>query len=65
MFFKCMPNPAFRWPGYLDNTVAGGIPAGMPPFECLVKESMEEASLSEEVVRKHTRSVGCVSYFFQ
>ncbi|KAJ7748417.1 nudix hydrolase 20 [Mycena metata] len=51
------------WPGYLDNTVAGGIPAGMPMFEALVKECMEEASLPEELVRKHVRSVGCVSYF--
>ncbi|KAI5116834.1 hypothetical protein M0805_009604 [Coniferiporia weirii] len=53
------------WPGYLDNTVAGGIPSGMSPFESLVKESMEEASIAENVVRKHTRSVGAVSYFFQ
>ncbi|KAJ7054781.1 nudix hydrolase 20 [Mycena amicta] len=53
------------WPGYLDNTVAGGIPAGMPIFEALVKECMEEASLSEELVRQHVRPVGCISYFFR
>ncbi|KAJ6603252.1 NUDIX hydrolase domain-like protein [Mycena vulgaris] len=51
------------WPGYLDNTVAGGIPSGMPIFEALVKECMEEASLAEDLVRAHTRSVGCISYF--
>ncbi|KAJ7732778.1 NUDIX hydrolase domain-like protein [Mycena maculata] len=53
------------WPGYLDNTVAGGIPSGMPIFEALVKECMEEASLNEDLVRAHARSVGCVSYFFR
>ncbi|KAL5497787.1 hypothetical protein ACEPAH_2718 [Sanghuangporus vaninii] len=53
------------WPGLLDNTVAGGIPEGMPPFEALVKESMEEASLAEDVVRSHAHSVGAISYFFQ
>ena len=63
--FVDVPDPVSRWPGYLDNTVAGGIPAGMAPFDCLVKESMEEAGLSEDVVRNHARSVGCVSYFFQ
>ncbi|KAF7342958.1 Thiamine pyrophosphokinase [Mycena venus] len=53
------------WPGYLDNTVAGGIPSGMPIFEALVKECMEEASLSEDLVRAHVRAVGCISYYFR
>ncbi|KAJ7446558.1 NUDIX hydrolase domain-like protein [Mycena latifolia] len=53
------------WPGYLDNTVAGGIPSGMPIFEALVKECMEEASLGEDLVRAHTRSVSCISYFYR
>ncbi|EKM57105.1 uncharacterized protein PHACADRAFT_142270 [Phanerochaete carnosa HHB-10118-sp] len=52
------------WPGYFDNSVAGGIPAGLGPFESLVKESMEEASIAEEVVRSHARAVGSISYFF-
>ncbi|KAJ7478419.1 NUDIX hydrolase domain-like protein [Mycena latifolia] len=51
-----------RFPGYLDTTVGGGIPSGMPVFEALVKECMEEASLSEPLVRAHARSVGCISY---
>lgn len=54
-----------RWPGFLDNTIAGGIPSGMSPFESLVKEAMEEGSLQEDVVRKHTRAVGSISYFYQ
>ena len=53
------------WPGYFDNSVAGGIPAGLGPFESLVKESMEEASIAEEVVRKHATAVGGISYFFR
>ncbi|EJD01888.1 uncharacterized protein FOMMEDRAFT_108903 [Fomitiporia mediterranea MF3/22] len=53
------------WPGMLDNSVAGGISAGMSPFETIVKESMEEASLAEDIVRKHARTVGVTSYFFQ
>jgi len=37
----------------------------MGMFESLVKESMEEASLPEDLVRKHARAVGVVSYFFR
>ncbi|KDQ56717.1 hypothetical protein JAAARDRAFT_194689 [Jaapia argillacea MUCL 33604] len=52
------------WPGYLDNTVAGGITSGMSMFESIVKEAMEEASIEESIVRKYAKSVGGVSYFF-
>ena len=54
-----------RWPGFLDNSVAGGIPFGMTPFESMVKECEEEASLTEEVSRKSLRVVGVVSYFYR
>ena len=54
-----------RWPGYLDNTVAGGIPSGLSAFEALVKECMEEASIAAEVVRKHVLAAGAISYFFR
>ncbi|KAH7337492.1 NUDIX hydrolase domain-like protein [Rhizoctonia solani] len=53
------------WPGFLDNSVAGGIPGGMTPFESMVKECEEEASLAEDIARKHLKCVGAVSYFFQ
>ncbi|KAF9238929.1 NUDIX hydrolase domain-like protein [Melanogaster broomeanus] len=53
------------WPGYLDNSVAGGIPCGTPIFESLVKESMEEASIEEDIVRAHAKAVGSISYYFQ
>ena len=49
--------------GMLDNTVAGGISAGETPFECLVREAAEEASLPEELVRKNVKQCGTVSYF--
>lgn len=51
------------YPGMLDNTVAGGITAGEAPFESVVREAMEEASLPEDVVRKRAKAVGCVTYF--
>ncbi|KAF9224860.1 hypothetical protein BS17DRAFT_779167 [Gyrodon lividus] len=53
------------WPGYLDNSVAGGIPSGMLIFESLVKESMEEASIEEDIVRAHAKCAGSISYYFQ
>lgn len=53
------------WPGYFDNTVAGGIPSGISVYECIVKESMEEASIPEDLVRKYARAIGCVSYFYR
>jgi isopentenyldiphosphate isomerase len=51
------------FPNMLDNSVAGGIPAGEAPMECLVRECAEEASLPEEIARK-CKSVGCVTYFY-
>lgn len=48
--------------GMLDNTVGGGISSGMKPFETVVKECGEEASLSEELVRERVKSVGVVTY---
>lgn len=46
----------------LDNTVAGGIAAGEQPFECLVREADEEASLPETLVRERAKDVGTVTY---
>lgn len=39
-------------PGKLDNIVGGGVSAGMTPFETLLKEAAEEASIPEAIVRK-------------
>ncbi|BCS19122.1 thiamine pyrophosphokinase-related protein [Aspergillus puulaauensis] len=52
------------YPGMLDNTVAGGMTTGERPFECLVREAMEEASLPEDVVRANASAAGCVSYAY-
>jgi 8-oxo-dGTP pyrophosphatase MutT (NUDIX family) len=48
--------------GMLDNTVAGGIAAGEDPFESIVREAGEEASLPENLVRQNTIPCGTVSY---
>ena len=48
-------------PGQLDNIVAGGIPAGLTPEQCLVKEAGEEASLPPELAIA-ARPAGRVSY---
>ena len=37
----------------------------MGNFEALIKESMEEASLEEDIILKHARAAGVVSYFFR
>ncbi|OTB03516.1 hypothetical protein M426DRAFT_23676 [Hypoxylon sp. CI-4A] len=48
--------------GKLDGTVAGGIKADSTPFETLVREADEEASLPEALVRARTTSTGAVTY---
>lgn len=52
------------FPGMLDNTVAGGLMTGEDPFECVIREADEEASLPEHVVRKQAKHVGGVSYIY-
>ena len=47
----------------LDNSVAGGISAGETPFNSLVREASEEASLPWEIVYQGARACGTVSYF--
>ncbi|KUJ11145.1 uncharacterized protein LY89DRAFT_654865 [Mollisia scopiformis] len=51
----------FTYPNCLDTTVAGGISLE-DPFECIVREADEEASLSEDLVRKNAVVCGCISY---
>lgn len=52
------------YPLMLDNTVAGGISTGEVPYECIIREAMEEASLPEDVVKKGATAVGSVTYFY-
>ncbi|PWN17989.1 hypothetical protein BCV69DRAFT_301729 [Microstroma glucosiphilum] len=53
------------WPSYLDNSVAGGITSGDAPFESIVRECQEEASLSEDVVRARIQQAGVVTYVYR
>lgn len=50
------------WKGMLDSTVAGGVAANETPFENIVREAAEEASLSDELVRSHAKQVGVLTY---
>jgi len=52
----------FTYPNCLDTTVAGGVAFGEGPFECVVREADEEASLREDLVREQMVHCGCVSY---
>lgn len=52
----------FTYPNRLSTTVAGGVAAGEGPFECIVREAGEEASLAEDRVRKETKACGCITY---
>ncbi|KAG4437682.1 hypothetical protein IFR05_006844 [Cadophora sp. M221] len=52
----------FTYPNCLDTTVAGGVAAGEGPFDCIVREADEEASLAEDLVRKETKACGCITY---
>ena len=49
--------------GMLDNSVAGGIAAGEEPFESMLREAAEEASLPADAVKRSIRAAGTVSYF--
>jgi len=50
--------------GMLDNAVAGGIASGESPFESLIRECGEEASLPETLVRNRAKACGTVTYWY-
>lgn len=52
------------FPGMLDNTVAGGLMTGEDPFECIIREADEEASLPAEVVRSRAKALGTITYIY-
>ncbi|KAK2060748.1 NUDIX domain-containing protein [Colletotrichum caudatum] len=52
----------FTFPDLLDTTVAGGVKAEDSPFDCIVAEATEEASLPEDFVKENARAVGAVTY---
>lgn len=49
------------YPGMLDNTVAGGQPAGLSLLDNMIKECKEEAGIPEQLARQ-AKPVGFVSY---
>ena len=50
------------YPSLLDSTVGGGLPTGETPFDCLIRESAEEASFSEDLIRTNAKACGTVNY---
>ncbi|KZZ89479.1 hydrolase, NUDIX family protein [Ascosphaera apis ARSEF 7405] len=52
------------WPGMLDNSIAGGLASGEKPFECMLREASEEASIPEHIVRSRAKACGMVSYIY-
>lgn len=53
------------WPGYLDNTVAGGVGYPASLWETAVKECGEEAGLEPSYVEPRLVSTGVVSYLYR
>lgn len=53
------------WPGYLDNTVAGGVGYPASLWETAVKECGEEAGLEPSYVEPRLTSTGVVSYLYR
>ncbi|KAK3318573.1 NUDIX hydrolase domain-like protein [Apodospora peruviana] len=60
---KRSPNKP-NYPGMLDNTVAGGLMTNEDPFECIIREADEEASLPEDVMRRSAKEVSTVTYIY-
>lgn len=50
------------YPGMLDTTVAGGVRAEESPFDCIVHESAEEASIPADYVRANAKACGAITY---
>ena len=50
------------YPNMLDSTVGGGLPTGESPFDCLIRESAEEASFPEDLIRSKAKACGTVNY---
>jgi 8-oxo-dGTP pyrophosphatase MutT (NUDIX family) len=44
------------WPGWLDNTVAGGLPNHLSPVDGILEEAFEEASLDRAKLRRNLGS---------
>jgi hypothetical protein len=52
----------YTYPGMLDTTVAGGIKSGVSPFQTILEEADEEASLPEALIRERACCRGVISH---
>jgi hypothetical protein len=52
----------YTYPNMLDTTVAGGVKSGVPPFETIVEEAGEEASLPQDLIRQKAHCRGVISH---
>lgn len=52
----------YTYPNMLDSAVAGGVKSGVSPFETIIQEADEEASLSNDFVRQNATSIGVLSH---
>lgn len=52
----------YTYPNKLDTTVAGGIKSDVSPFQTIVEEGFEEASLSETLIREKAVCRGVISH---
>lgn len=52
----------YTYPGMLDVTVGGGVKCGVSPFETIVQEAQEEASLPEDLIHQRARPRGVISH---
>lgn len=50
------------YPNKLDTTVAGGVKADESPFETIIHEAEEEASLPADILHRDVRSCGVLTY---
>lgn len=50
------------YPNKLDSTVAGGVKADHSPFECIVAEAGEEASLPHDYLMDNVKATGVITY---
>ncbi|ORY59472.1 NUDIX hydrolase domain-like protein [Pseudomassariella vexata] len=50
------------YPSMLDNSVAGGLTTREDPFEAMIREGDEEASLPEALMRERCKQTGTVTY---
>jgi 8-oxo-dGTP pyrophosphatase MutT (NUDIX family) len=53
-----------QWAGMFDTTVAGGLRTNEDPFECVIREADEEASLPDQIVRDRASLAGLVKYIY-